>query len=238
MKTKTPTAVADLSPLAGTISTDDLQHREDFWAFVLNKADPQYRAALTRLLPVWEDANDRYYGGILARPILLLAEPSIPRAYGDCGPVSGWGARSQIRIRLSLLTGTHPHMKQGTQDPEGLFRYVADVLLHEQIHQWQQEVTGKHEDSYHGHGPTFRAKCNEIGAALGLAPVIVKKRPGHDGPPCPQWPHNVQPPERYLGAYVPPNGDTEDPGDDAELREIARCRAYLEQHGFVVTSAA
>src|SRR5689334_6257149 len=96
-------------PLAGTISEDDLRHREAFWDFVLTKAEPHYRDRLTKLLHVWEEANARYYGGVLARPIILLATPKMPNVYGDCGPVSGWGARSQIRIRRSLLDGTHPH---------------------------------------------------------------------------------------------------------------------------------
>jgi hypothetical protein len=39
MSTKTLAA----PPLAGTISEDDLRHREAFWDFVLTKAEPAYR---------------------------------------------------------------------------------------------------------------------------------------------------------------------------------------------------
>jgi hypothetical protein len=124
-------AVADLPPA-------HVAHRQAFWDFVRDQAEPHHRDALTRLLTVWEDANTRHYGGALTPPIILLAEPIAPDVYGDCGPVSGWGARSQIRIRPSLLTGTHPHMQEGAAYAEGRFRFVADVLVHEQIHQWQQ----------------------------------------------------------------------------------------------------
>jgi hypothetical protein len=69
--------------------------------------------------------------------------------------------------------GTHPLFSEGSGDPEGLFVFVADVLLHQMIHQWQQEVAGKQE---HGdHGPSFRDKVNEIGKALGLPPVRTKR---------------------------------------------------------------
>jgi hypothetical protein len=200
--------VAPMSPLEGTTSGAQLQHREAFWQFVLHEAEPRHRERLARLLDVWEEANHTYYAGVLVRPIILLAEPSNPRRLGDCGPVSGWGAQSQIRIRPSLLEGTHPMLAPGRHDPEGLFRLAADVLIHEQIHQWQQEVTGKGEESYHGHGPGFCAQCNEIGARLDLAQVIVKTRPGQRGMPrCTQWPHNVRPAEYYRGVYVPTGGD-------------------------------
>lgn len=197
------------SPLAETVPVEHLQHRAAFWDFVRDQAEPKYRDALTRLLGVWEDANVRYYGGVLAAPIILLATPVTPTTYGDCSAVSGWGARSQIRIRPSLLDGTHPHVRAGGDYAEGRFRFVADVLVHEQIHQWQQEVTRKGEGSYHGHGPTFCEQCNAIGTALGLDMVIVRTRKGTapGAPRCPQWPHNVRPTAYYLGAYRRSNGN-------------------------------
>jgi len=219
---------AQVSPLVGT-DTRHRHHREQFWDFVRNQAEPRYRAALTRLLGVWEEANQAYYGGVLVPPIILLAEPSNPRRLGDCSPISGWGAESQIRIRPSLLAGTHPNVREGNHDPEGLFRFVADVLLHEQIHQWQQEVTGQREESYHGHGPRFCAKCNEIGAALGLAQVIVKTRPqvpmtGH----CSEWPYTARPFSYYLGAVTHLGGV--DPGPQRQRRTIVPANGDIIKH--------
>jgi hypothetical protein len=85
----------------------------------------------------------------------------------------------------------------------GRHRFVEDVLLHEMIHQFHQEVTGQHEHSYHGHGPAFRDKANEIGAALGLSRVRDSKRRGAEKhlPSCAQWPHCVRPNGYYLGVH-------------------------------------
>ena len=67
-------------------------------------------------------------------------------------------------MRPSLLRGTLT---------EGRWLYGADILLHEMIHQWQQEILGDSEESYSGHGPTFSTKANEIGEKLGL-PKVAK----------------------------------------------------------------
>lgn len=112
-------------------------------------------------------------------------------------------------------------MRRGPDYAEGRFLFVADVLIHEQIHQWVQETPGQEEaQGYHGHGPRFCTKCNEIGAVLGLAPVIAKKRSkGREAPRCAQWPHNVHSPDYYLGAYVPPSGDK---AKAVDLEHLAR----------------
>ena len=80
---------------------------------------------------------------------------------------------------------------------------MADVFLHETVHQWQHEVLGDLEDGYHGHGPKFRDQCNRIGALLGLPPVRTSKARGKDKalPSCAYWPHCVRPVDYYLGAY-------------------------------------
>lgn len=97
-------------------------------------------------------------------------------------------------------------MLAGDEHAEGRRRFVDDVLLHEQVHQYQQEVSGELDAGYHGHGPAFRDQANRIGGALGLAPVRTSKRRGVDAdlPSCAQWPHNVRGSEHYLGAYGAP----------------------------------
>lgn len=200
----------------------DVAHREAFWSYVLDQAEPWHRDHLTRLYRVWEDANAKWYDGALVPPIILLAEPSEPKTYGQCYDVSSYGARSEIRIRPSLLAGTHPHIRHGGA---GANRFGDDVLLHEQIHQWQHELLGTDEDAYHGHGPTFRDKANRIGAELGLDPVRTMKRRGTDKdlPSCAQWPHCVRPADHYLGAYVPPSRD--------RLSEEAMAQALARKYG-------
>ena len=96
-------------------------------------------------------------------------------------------------------------MLPGEEYKKGRFLFVADVALHETIHLWQDEVEGDLEPTYHGHGPLFRDKCNEIGQKLGLPPVRTCKRRGKDAelPSCSHFPHNVRPSGYYQGAYIP-----------------------------------
>jgi hypothetical protein len=197
----------DVSPVVGTpsvapIRAEQRQHREEFLDYVLTEAEPWHREHLGRLYEDWERYNETYFAEALVPPYILLSEPSNPRRLGDCSPYSGFGGKSQIRLRPSLLRGTHPHIDP--QSPlEGRYRFVTDVLLHETIHQFHQEITGLDDHWYHGHGPAFRDVCNFIGALLGLPPVRDSKNRGKDKelPSCSQWPHNVRPADHYLGAY-------------------------------------
>jgi hypothetical protein len=131
--------------------------------------------------------------------------------YGLTALVSSWGGKAEIRLRPSLLTGEHPHMRSEQSFQEGRFLFVADVLLHEMVHQYHMEITGQMEDDYHGHGPEFRDVANRIGADLGLPPVRMSKKrgPDKDLPSCAQWPHCVRPSEYYLGAYIDPQRERE-----------------------------
>jgi hypothetical protein len=194
------------------LGTRDVEHREDFRRFVLDDAEPWHREHLGRLYQLWEQYNELYFDAGLVPPYILLTEPAGPRTYADCGAVSGFGGRSQMRIRPSLLAGTHPHLRGAA---EGRRRFVADVLLHETIHQWQQELSGQTEQAWHGHGPAFRDRANAIGRVLRLGPVRTAKRRGADRelPSCASWPYGVRPLDYYLGAYRPPASA---PGDGAE----------------------
>jgi hypothetical protein len=173
--------------------------RQRFRDYVLTQAEPWHREHLGRLYDLWDSWNEQFFDGRMVAPYILLSEPCIPRVYGDCSPVSGFGGLSQIRIRPSLLAGSHPDVRQGHQYAEGRFQLVADVVLHEAVHQFHQEVTGKREGGDHGHGPAFRDKCNQIGAHLGLPPVGSRKA---KGPRCQHWPHAVRPLSYYQGAYA------------------------------------
>jgi hypothetical protein len=97
-------------------------------------------------------------------------------------------------------------MREGEEFQEGRFRYAAGVLMHEMTHQWQFEIVGNTEDSYHGHGTVFRNKANEIGAKLGLGRVRANRKDRKDKnlPSCAHWPHAVRPLECYLPWGVRP----------------------------------
>lgn len=212
------------------IPPSHVEHRQSFEAFVLGEAEDWHRSHLTRLYAKWHDWNDRYYGGVLTVPHILLTEPGAPNRLGDCATVSGWGSRSQIRLRPSLLTGTHPLVRPGKEYAEGRARFVEDVLLHEIGHQHAQEVTGEREQGYHGHGPAFRDRCNRIGRDLGLTPVRTSKARGKDSslPSCAHWPHCVRPADYYLGALAERSKDEDEPEprqpDLEQARSLARVK--------------
>jgi hypothetical protein len=169
------------------------------------RAQGGYTARLYRL---WEAWNLQFFGGEMTPALILLAEPSNPRRLGDCSPYAGVGdIRSRIRIRPSILEGNLRYLR--TRARKGLERYCEDVLLHEMIHQYAQEITGENDDSYNGHGPAFSAKANEIGKAIGIPEVrrTYKARDGEDMVSPAHWPHAARDPEYYLGAYVPTSID-------------------------------
>jgi hypothetical protein len=209
------------------LTTEILSHRQGFERFVLDHAEPWHREHLGRLFSNWRAWNGEHFDGRLEPPYLLLAEPSNPRRLGDCGALSGFGGRSQIRIRPSLVRGSHPHVRAGERFAEGRERFVDDVLIHEMIHQWQFEVLGDSEPAYHGHGPLFRDAANRIGAALGLPAVRDCKRRGSGAtlPSCAHWPHCVRPEGFYLGSLIAPGrrraGDQER-FEEAALRYLRR----------------
>ena len=195
---------------------------------MLAQADPWHREHLTALYATWHRYNACYFAGHMTPPYLLLAEPITPRTYGDTSPASGFGAKLQIRIRPSLLRGTHPHVVPG-HDPRGLQRFVADILLHETIHQYQFEVVQKDEASYDGHGPLFRDSANTISSILGLPPVRASKVPKKERhlPSCAHWPHNVRPADYYGGA-IRPVWDPVPVDEEALLAKLVRITAPVD----------
>lgn len=192
--------------MENALSDPLILHREQCWDFILKNASPYHRENLTNLVLLWDVWNPEHFNGeFKARPHILLATPCIPNALGDYSRTGGWGGKAQIRIRESLLDGTHPAVAAGDNYKEGRFLFVADVLLHECIHQYQHEILGiEKTSSYISHGPTFRDKCNEIGEKLGLAKVRASQTRGKDRdlPSCCYWPHCVRPEGYYKGALL------------------------------------
>lgn len=198
--TRSVTASSAIRDTAG-LSDPVAGHRADYWAWVDDHAEPHKRTQLIALRDHWQDSNRRYFDGRMTEPYITLTEPSAPQILGQCCPVSSWGSRLEIRLRPSLLDGTHPSLR--TEDKAIRLQFVQDVLLHEMIHQHVMEHEPDiNENSYHGHGPVFTAHANRIGELLGLPAVVVRNRKGEQKPKAAQWPFCVMPPERYGGAYL------------------------------------
>lgn len=192
-----------MTPISEPVKDADAIHRANFRQFVVADAEEWHREHLGSLYDQWEIWNGAFFEGKMVAPYIMFGVPSCPRTLGDYTEVSGFGGHSQIRIRQSLLTGKHPSVRPGEAFAEGRSRLVSDVLLHETIHQYQHELLRRPENSYKGHGPLFRNKCNEIGSKLDLPLVRVAKARGQDKTlqSCAHWPHAVRPDGFYLGAY-------------------------------------
>lgn len=186
------------------VTVEDREHRKSFRAFAISESEEAWRPVMSRLYGLWDEWARELFEAEMIPPYILLASTSRPQSYGDYSEVSGFGGHSQIRIRRTLLTGTHPAVRADKQFAEGRERFVSDVLLHEMVHQYQSEILGDADDSYSGHGPNFRDVANRIGAKLGLPPVRIAKARGKDKdlPSCAQWPHCVRPADYYLGALA------------------------------------
>lgn len=184
------------------VSESVADHRVDYWDWVEHHAEDYQRGLLLGLRDYWRRCNKDYFDGRMLEPYITLTEPSAPQIYGQCCSVSSWGSRLEIKIRPSLLAGTHPHLVHAGRIHCERFAY--DVLLHEMVHQHVGEhEPGVDESSYHGHGPVFTEHCNRIGAQLGLPEVAIRNRGGSKRPKAAQWPHCVQPADHYGGFYKP-----------------------------------
>ena len=199
------------------VRDEDRDIRERIANFALSEAaNPYQRKVLTECYQNWETWNTDYFGGKMFTPLILIAEPRTPSTFGDYATISSFGGRGQIRIRPSLVHGTHRQWlynewaeKNRLADPEDnpfvppsqeqRMRFALDVLLHESIHQFHYEVLSQTEESYGGHGPRFRDQCNQIGSTLGLGRVRTGKKRGKDKalPSCSFWPHCVRPAGYY-----------------------------------------
>ena len=209
-----------------SLNTADRTHRAQFAEYARQYGHPAFRPVLDRLYDLWDKWNTQFFAGRLVLPHILLAEPRSPRALGDHCNISGWGSRNQIRIRPSLLNGKHPAVRPGDGCAEGRFLFIADILLHESVHQFHDEITGQTENAYKGHGPAFRDECNRIGDILGLPRVRIAKArgPEKDLPSCAEWPHCVRPDGYYLGAfaYAPGYMAKREPKPVAVPKKLAR----------------
>lgn len=141
-----------------------------------------------RLYAAFAEYNAAHFDSSLGSPLILITQAKSARTLGDYIARDVHGLESRIRIA-----------------PRAVLRgelLACDVLLHEMVHAWAEEIEEDGEDSYRGHGPKFAKKCNEIGAALGLPPVGVK---GRDGlPDCKAWPMCVRPAGFYPEEFVAP----------------------------------
>lgn len=159
----------------------------------------EYGEEMAQSLYAWhEELNRKFFDGQLETPIIWPGG-SAGKRDGAYSPRTHHGLKSTIYIYKKALRTT----------PD----FVKEVLLHEMIHQWAEEVVGDSERSYRGHGPIFCKKANEIGKALGYAEVAPKGRQDKAIPGA--WPHWDDTPE------LPADGGDDADEDDEERDEEA-----------------
>jgi hypothetical protein len=206
--------------------------------YAVESAEPWHREHLTRLYGHWNDCNTLYFQQRLAVPYLLFGNPGSPRVFGTCSNYSGWGGKLAITLRYHLVDGNDKTLRKGQQYAGGRAKFLADVLLHEMVHQWHFEITGTFEDSYKGHGPKFAAECNRIGVSLGLPEVRPAKARGKrkSMPSCASWPHNVRPAGYYEGAFI--KDDSIEPEQEPEPEPGPRRVLYLDEWAHLLLAVA
>ena len=165
--------------------------------YTVIQSEPVYREVLADLYSFLKQTNQQFFQGRLHQPHLTIGQTPT-RSFGFCKPLTDWGGETQITVAESVYLGKH-RVVVNRWSAEGSKRFIRDLVLHEQIHQWQWEVAGNSEPGYRGHGPLFAKCCNEIGAQLGLAAVIPRRRGRKDGgkPIANYWPYNVRPAHFY-----------------------------------------
>jgi hypothetical protein len=122
---------------------------------------PGDASLLAQLRFAHAEFNRRHFGGTLrALPIKLSGRMST--RLGHYSPPGEDGPEAEIVLNRR-------HVQRDGWDE------VAHTLLHEMVHQWQQE-TGRPLD----HGPEFRRKAREVG-------VTPRARRPVDAPRAPRW---------------------------------------------------
>lgn len=186
------------------IAPEEIQHRKEYLNFVRTMAEPWHKEKLGLLYDCWEQWNSKYFNNEMIPPYMLLTDMQGARTMGDCSTISGFGGKSQIRLRRTILTGEFSTMKKGSRDQQGCFRVLEDTLLHEMIHQYMHEIEENFEDKFKGHGPYFRDHCNRIAEDLGFLQVRCanqKSKEEIEKPLCAYWPHRTDADEHYKGAF-------------------------------------
>lgn len=105
---------------------------------------PDDRPLVDRLTAQHRRLNEERFGGILSRVRILVSRRMRSRL-GHYAPAAAYG---EATIAISRR-----HIRRHGWDE------ASDTLLHEMIHQWQEE-SGLPVD----HGPAFRRKAREVGA--------------------------------------------------------------------------
>ena len=223
--------------------------RKQIFDYAVSQADGPYKKFIPRLSQAWQKFNELYFDGSLTPAYIAITSPVSPKAIADCSIWSSYGGKHQIRIRENVINGEYKGFNSN-HSIENRWLYILDVLLHEQVHQWQHEILDIYDDGYEGHGEEFTNKVNLIGLSLGLPLVDKRRRKNKSIAISSQWPKNVRPAGYYGDLFKvvepkepePDDEPNEEPEQDWLTKAIEAFRmltpeqhpAFIEATGIVI----
>jgi hypothetical protein len=184
--------------------TDD-QERQVHRDYVFGGADDAHRERLVPLHRRHEAWSARFFGGRLKPPHLGFGMPPA-RSLAVCHAATDYGGKVQMTLHERLGFGADPEWLVRPWPAEGVRRLVEDLLLRLTVRQHVVEILEVSEEgSYGDYGPLFCDHANRVGVALGLAPVVVRRRPldNEEVPLAAFWPCCVRD-EGYYGDDITP----------------------------------
>jgi hypothetical protein len=176
--------------------------------FSLREAEGPDRELIIALYEAFDEHNARFWDSALTPVPILITPPTSPKAFADASEFSGFGCRQQLRMRPACARGVYPIGAYGTAPKPGWrmlpghplkdrLRWLSDVVLHEMVHLWLNQIEHPDRHDHQGHGKPFCAECNRISSMMSpaLPNVVPRRRKGQAAslPIGAQWPHNVRP---------------------------------------------
>lgn len=201
-----------------TPSDDETSLRKHIHDYSINQAEGPYKDFIRGLGKAFDEFNALYFDNSLTPAHIAITQPNSRHALADCSVFSGHGGKHQIRIKESVIDGTHNRFNPN-HAIENRWLYILDVLLHELNHHFVHEILNDYSDSYGGHGVNYTKRANQIGDQLGLPHVVERNRKDKKSLPISsQWPLNVRPAGYYgdLLKVKEPTNEPEEPEDEPE----------------------
>ena len=195
-------------------SDDETSLRKQIHDYSINKADGPYKDFIRGLGKAFDEFNALYFDNSLTPAHIAITQPDSRHALADCSVFSGHGGTHQIRIKRSLIEGTHKRFNP-SHAIENRWLYILDILLHEVAHHFVHEILNDYSDSYGGHGVNYTKRANQIGDQLGLPHVVERNRKDKSLPISSQWPLNVRP-AGYYGDLLKVKEPTNEPEPEDE----------------------
>ena len=197
-------------------SDNETSLRKQIFDYAISQADGPYKEFIPKINQTWSEYNDLYFDGSLTPAYIAITTPRVAKALADCSLWSSYGGKHQIRIRESVIDGTHSLFNPNHAIADR-WLYILDVLLHEQVHQYVHEILNSYSKSYGGHGTFYTDRANQIGDALDLPPVDKRRRKDKSMPISSQWPMCVRP-AGYYGDLLKEQAQStpEEPEDEPE----------------------